>query len=139
VNISGRTGRIAVVPGLLLSFFLYSSTSFADKDDKDKDLKKHYGLIFGTAYGPDDQPLYGVKVEIHPIKKKNPHWERFSDHQGEFAVRVPPGPADYLVSGEVEIVPLQGGKPQKKKKIKAERTVHIESEERQDIGLHLAE
>lgn len=127
--------RNALVLFLLVAFFP-QSLLFAGKD---QDLTKHYGLIFGTAYGPDDQPLYGVKVEIHPVGQKKPNWERFSDHRGEFALRVPPGPADYLVTGEVEMVMVQDGKRQPKKKLKAERTVHIQAEERTDIGLHLAE
>jgi hypothetical protein len=119
---------------LLVSFFP-QSLLFAGKD---KDLTKHFGLIFGTAYGPDDRPFYGAKIEIHPVGQKNPHWERFSDHRGEFALRVPPGPGDYVVTGEAEIVLTLDGKPQPKKKIKDERAVHIQGEERQDIGLHLA-
>ncbi len=111
---------------------------FADKD-KDKDLRKHYGLIYGTAYGPDDRPLYGAKIEIHPVGQKHPHWELVSDHRGEFALRVPPGPGDYLVTGEAVIVPQQNGAAGKKTRIKAEKTVHIQAEERQDIGLHLGE
>jgi len=45
----------------------------------DKNLQKHYGLIFGTAYGPDDQPLYGVHVRIHPAGGKHPSWDLISD------------------------------------------------------------
>lgn len=128
-------GKVALVWGLLLSLFLYSSSLFAGKD---KNLIKHYGLIYGTAYGPDDRPLYGVKIEIHPVGQKHPKWDLMSDHQGEFALRVPPGPADYLVTGEAEIVPQQNGESRKKTKVRGERTVHIQAEERQDIGLHLA-
>lgn len=107
----------------------------------DQDRKKHYGLIFGTAYGPDDRPLYGVKVEIHPVGKKRPNWELVSDHRGEFAQRVPPGPSDYLVHGEAEVAPVVDGQPQsaKRKHFKAETKVHIESEERKDLSLHLTE
>ena len=124
--------RAALIPYLLLSFFLYSPSLFAGKD---KDLTKHYGLIYGTAYGPDDRPMYGAKIEIHPVGQKHPHWELMSDHQGEFALRVPPGPGDYLITGEAVIVEQN----KQKKKLKAEKTVHIQSEERRDIGLHLAE
>lgn len=104
-----------------------------------KDLKKHYGLIFGTAYGPDDRSVYGAKIEIHPAGKKHPSWELFSDHRGEFAQRVPPGPADYVITGEVEYTPVANGVTQKKKKLKAEAKVHIEAEERQDVSLHFSE
>jgi hypothetical protein len=106
----------------------------------DKSPQKHYGLIFGTAYGPDDRPLYGAKVTIHPVGKKNPHWELVSDHRGEFAQRVPPGPKDYSIEGRAEIVAMENGKPQgPKKKLRAETKVHVEAEERQDIGLHFHE
>lgn len=128
----------ALLLGLICLFFPSASLLSADKD---KDLKKHFGLIYGTAYGPDDRPVYGAKIEIHPVGQKHPHWELMSDHQGEFALRVPPGPGDYLVSGEAVVIPTENGVPQgkKKKKIKAEKTVHIQAEERQDVGLHLAE
>jgi hypothetical protein len=103
--------------------------------------QEHYGLIFGTAYGPDDRPLYGVRVTIHPVGKKHPNWELFSDHRGEFAQRVPPVPADYAISGQIEVAPLENGKPQvsKKKRLRGETKVHIENEERYDFSLHLKE
>ena len=142
--VTGRTVKtvrrmIAQGTAVLLGVLFFSSHSlFADKD---KDLKKHYGLIFGTAYAPDDRTLYGVKIQIHPAGKKHPSWELMSDHRGEFAQRVPPGPADYVISGEAEYAPMENGVPQmsKKKRLKAEAKVHIEAEERQDVGLHMHE
>lgn len=130
--------RIALLLVVTSAFFCRPA-SLLGENDKDKDLRKHYGLIFGTAYGPDDRPLYGAKIQIHPVGQKHPHWELMSDHRGEFALRVPPGPADYLVTGEAEMLPTQNAESRKKMKIKAERTVHIQAEERQDIGLHLAQ
>jgi hypothetical protein len=108
---------------------------------KKEDLRRHYALIFGTAYGPDDRPLYGVKISIHPVGAKHPNWDLSSDHRGEFAQRVPPGPSDYVIAGQVEIVPVENGQPKlhKKRKLRAETRVHIDKEERQDIGLHLRE
>jgi hypothetical protein len=103
---------------------------------------KPFALIFGTAFGPDDRPLYGVKVTIHPIDKKHPSWELMSDHRGEFAQRVPAGTRDYLVEGEITYAPVgPDGKPQKSKakRLKAEKKVHVDNEERLDIGLHLTE
>jgi hypothetical protein len=114
------------------SLLLLSFSPFADKS-KDS---KHYGLIFGTAYGLDHRPLYGARIEIHPVGQKRPAWELMSDHQGEFAQRVPPGPADYLVTGQAE-VSSDVGTGQKKIKIKGDKKVHIEAEERQDISLQL--
>ena len=118
----------------MLLFILSASVAGSDKD-----LKKHYGLIFGTAYGPDDHSVYGAKIEIHPAGKSHPSWKLFSDHRGEFAQRVPPGPSDYVISGEVEFAPVVDGVAQKKRKLKAETKVHIQAEERQDVSLHFKE
>ena len=111
-----------------------------DHDNKKQPKEKPYGLIFGTAYGPDDRPLYGVKVTIRREGKNHKTWEVVSDHRGEFAQRVPADASDYLIKGEAEYAPVgPEGKPQisKKKKLRGETRVHIDGEERQDIGIHL--
>jgi hypothetical protein len=130
-----RQTTMAAALGLVC--LLLIASSFASDDKK----KENYGLIYGTAYGPDDRPLYGVRVNIHPVGKKHPTWELVSDHHGEFAQRVPPGPGDYEVSGVVEWVPVQDGKPQKsqRKRLKGQAKVHIEDQERRDFSLHLTE
>jgi len=110
-------------------------------EDKHKP-EKAYGLIFGTAYGPDDRPLYGAKITIRAEGKKHTSWQLLSDHRGEFAQRVPQGPGDYLVQGEAEYAPAgENGKPRtsKKKKLRGETRVHIDGQERQDIGVHLTQ
>jgi len=131
------TKRFALKVALAGCLAIFLSSAQAKKED----LRKHYALIFGTAYGPDDHPLYGVKISIHPFGAKHPSWDILSDHRGEFAQRFPPGPADYLVSGQAEIAPVENGVPNrhKTKKLKAETRVHIDKEERQDISLHLRE
>jgi hypothetical protein len=110
---------------------------------KEKPKKeKPYALIFGTAYGPNDRPLYGVKIMIRPQTKKHPSWELISDHRGEFAQRVPAGTNDYLVHGEAEYAPVgDDGKPQlsKKMRLKGDTRVHVDNEERRDISVHLTE
>jgi hypothetical protein len=123
---------LSVVLGFIL-LGLCASSIFAD------DKQNHFGVLFGTAYGPDDRPLYGVKVTIHPEGKKHPSWELYSDHHGEFAQHVPPGPADYVASGVVEVVPVENGKPQKskKKRLTGEAKIHIAGEEWHDFSLHL--
>lgn len=92
---------------------------------------KPYALIFGTVWGPDEQPMYGVKVKIRPADKNKAKWELYSDQRGEFAQRVPAGTNDYVVYADL--------KPQKgrTKLVAPEVKVHIENDERQDIGLHL--
>jgi hypothetical protein len=133
---AGRAAALACVllAGPSLSF--PSPSPGNDKDD-DKDLRKHYALIFGTAYGPDERPMFGVNVVVHAQGGKR-KWELISDHRGEFAVRVPPGPGDYVIEGKAEIIPTEDGKPQKhKQQLRAETKVHIDKEERQDVSLHL--
>jgi hypothetical protein len=127
----------------LAIFVLAAMTQPSAAASKDKPQKeKPYALIFGTAFGPNDRPLYGVKVTIRPQKKKHPSWDLISDHRGEFAQRVPPGPGDYMIHGEAEYAPVgEDGKPQlsKKMRLKGEVKIHVENEERLDISLHLTE
>ena len=70
-----------------------------------------YALIFGTVWGPDDRPVYGIKVEIRRAPGKKPHWELYSDHSGEFAQRVPAGEADYVISADLKGVKTKDGQP----------------------------
>jgi hypothetical protein len=93
-----------------------------------------YALIFGTVWGPDDHPLYGVKVKIRRADQKKAHWELYSDHHGEFAQRVPPGPADYLVWADLKGYKSGSGKELHQDE---EVKVHVDKDERQDLGLHL--
>ena len=120
-----------------ISIVLFASSAFALKGQKKE--PKPVGVIFGTVYGPDDRPVYGVKIRIHPVGKKKPRWELISDHRGEFAQRVPVKPSDYEVTGEAEIVPLVDGKPQpsRKKRVKDTATVHVVKDVEQVISLHL--
>lgn len=96
--------------------------------------EKPYTLLFVTVWGPDNRPVYGVKVRIRRTDQKNPHWELYSDHRGEAAQRLPPGPADYVVSVDPKGVKDVNGKNLQPGD---EATVHFDKEERQDVGLHL--
>jgi hypothetical protein len=93
-----------------------------------------YALIFGTVWGPDDRPLYGVRVKIRRADQRKAKWELISDHHGEFAQRVPLGPADYLVWADLKSYKSPTGKQLHQD---SEVKVHIEKDERQDTGLHL--
>ncbi|HYL93656.1 MAG TPA: hypothetical protein VEW69_10940 [Alphaproteobacteria bacterium] len=123
----------------ILSLLLLG-TVFAGGGDKPKRKEPPYGVIFGTAVF-EDHPFYGARITIHPENAKKPRWELLSDHRGEFAQRVPPGPTDYIVSAEAEVIPTENGRPQphKKKKLKGEAKVHIENVEIRDLNLHLTE
>jgi hypothetical protein len=92
-----------------------------------------YALIFGTVWGPDARPVYGIKVKIRRKDEKKPRWQVYSDHQGEFAQRVPAGKADYVISAD-----LKGVKTQDGSKLHADDVeVHVDNDERVDTGLHL--
>ena len=95
---------------------------------------KPYALIFGTVWDSGGQPIYGVKVRIRRADEKKVRWELYSNHTGEFAQRVPAGKADYIVWADVKGYKLPDGR---KLKPGAEVTVHIDDDERSDIGIHL--
>jgi hypothetical protein len=103
--------------------------------DKHPATGKPYALIVGTVWGPDDHPLYGVKIRVRRADQQRSKWELYSDHHGEFALRVPPGPADYLVNADLSGYKLLTGR-----KLQAGQAVkvHIENDERTDIGVHLS-
>ena len=96
--------------------------------------EKPYALIFGTVWGPDDRPVYGVTVKIRRATDKKPKWEVYSDHNGEFAQRVPAGEADYILTADLKHVKTADGRAVRLAK---EVTVHIYNDEREDTGLHL--
>jgi hypothetical protein len=108
----------------------------APKHDKDKDKDKPYALIFGTVWGPDDRPVYGVTVKIRRAtdKPRKVRWELYSDHHGEFAQRVPAGETDYILWADLKGVKSADGKPLH---LVQEVTVHVYNDEREDTGLHL--
>jgi hypothetical protein len=121
--------------GSLLLVVLFGLNSSLLSAAPQHENEKSYALIAGTVWGPDDRPVYGVRVKIRRSTDK-PHkvrWEVFSDHHGEFAQRVPPGEADYILSADLKGVKLADGAPAHAQDV----TVHIYSEERHDTGLHL--
>jgi hypothetical protein len=96
-----------------------------------------YAVIAGTVWGPDDHPVYGITVKIRRStdKPKKVRWEVYSDHNGEFAQRVPAGEADYILTADLKHVKMADGKPVH---LVQDVTVHIYNDEREDTGLHLA-
>jgi hypothetical protein len=83
-----------------------------------------YAVIVGTVWGPDDTPVYGVKVKIRRESDKRARWEVYSNHHGEFDVRVPAGKIDYVAWTDW-------------KGYKSSVSIHVEYDERVDTGLHL--
>lgn len=101
---------------------------------KPKPKPKDYALIFGTVWGPDDTPLYGIEVNIRRSDRKKPKWQVYSNRLGEFELQVPPGKADYILRASTKGIKLRGGK---QLQASPQVAVHIESNERADTGLHL--
>lgn len=108
--------------------------AFSRAEAQDRKGEKPYALIYGTVWSPDAHPIYGVKVLIRRADQKKPRWKLFSDHQGEFAQRVPVGPADYLVVTDLKGLKTPDGRPLR---LPDEVKVHITFDEREDIGVHL--
>jgi hypothetical protein len=124
---------------LLLALFVCAAFPVEARDgQKDAESKKPhekpYALIFGTVWGPDDRPVYGVRVKVRRASEKKTRWELVSDHNGEFAVRLPAGREDYVVVADTKGVKSLSGKQLVAVK---DAEVHIENDERSDIGLHL--
>jgi hypothetical protein len=71
----------------------------------------------------------GVPISIRRASDKKPKWELVSDHRGEFAQRVPVGPQDYIIQADIK---TPKGQP------KPEITVHIDADERKDVGIRLS-
>jgi hypothetical protein len=121
---------------LLLATLVSPPLAAAQKSkSKVKDRDKPYALIAGTVWGPDDRPVYGVRVKIRRStdKPKKVRWEVFSDHNGEFAQRVPAGEADYILTADLKGIKSADGKPLHAQEV----TVHIYNDEREDTGVHL--
>lgn len=129
---SSRVARLGLIFGLALPSFLHPATVRASGEQLDP--RKPYALIFGTVWGPDDRPAYGVKVKIRRADQKRAKWELHSNHTGEFAQRLPAGKADYVVWADTK-----GWKSLTGNKLEpgSEVAVHIEFDERADVGLHL--
>ena len=92
-----------------------------------------YALIFGTVWGPDDRPVYGVKIKIRCEGEKKARWEQYSNRSGEFAQRVPAGKQDYVVWADLKGLKSTNGRPLLGEEVK----VHVDGDERVDTGLHL--
>lgn len=125
---ASRRGSRLILIGLVLCLGWTTSASAQSK------RAKPYALIFGTVWGPDNRPVYAVKVKIRRADQKKAKWELYSDHSGEFAQRLPTGAADYVVWAD-----LKGYKSSDGRQLQPgdEVKVHIDNDERADIGLHL--
>ena len=130
--LSPRAACRLVLLGLLLC--VASEIAVRPAPAAEKKSEKPYALIFGTVWSPDNHPLYGVRVKIRRADDKKPRWQLYSDRNGEFAQRVPAGKADYQAGVDRKWHKYNSNK---ELRVGTEVTVHIEYDERADIGLHL--
>lgn len=132
--------RVLMLCLLLISFLSVVGADVASPaiaaPEKKLKASDPYALIFGTVWGPDDRPVYGVRVKIRQEPKKKAGWEVYSDHSGEFAQRVAAGKGDYVVWADLKGVKTKEGHALH---LAQEVSVHVEYDERVDIGLHLTE
>jgi hypothetical protein len=136
-----RVSRVILL-GLVFSLLCLPLVSQAtgtieEKSSEEKKTEHPYALIFGTVWGPNGSPRYGVTVKIRRDDDKNPRkarWQVSSDRHGEFAQRVPAGPADYVIWAELK---GYNGPDRKKLQPGDEVKVHIQNDERIDTGVHL--
>jgi hypothetical protein len=119
------TDRRRAAALVAIASMLAASCLATAADDKKKRELEPYALLFGTLYGPDQRPAYGVKIKIRRADQKKAKWELYSNHQGEFAQRVPAGKADYIITADIK------GNP------KPELTVHVDNDERKDFVLRM--
>jgi len=92
--------------------------------------KESYALIFGTRWGPDSRPVYGVHMKLRRAGEKKFRWEAVSDHHGEFTFRVPPVAGNYILVPDLK---------HPKDKPLPETRIQVQGDERVDIGVHLSE
>jgi hypothetical protein len=84
----------------------------------------HDFVIFATVFTDKGFALYGARERVRRSDEKKFRWEAMSDHQGEMAVRVPPG-AEYEMTVEA-----RGFKPQT-------RTTDARHDNRADLTIHM--
>ena len=121
------TDRRSTIRALVIALVLADlcSVTIADSQSHARDP---YALLFGTVYDTNGHPAHGIKIKIRRLDQKKARWELMSDHQGEFAQRVPAGKADYIITADIKTAK---GQP------KPELTVHVDNDERKDFVLRL--
>lgn len=92
-----------------------------------------FAVIFGTVWGPDDRPVYGVIVKIRRASDKHARWEVQSNHLGEFEQLVPAGKQTYILSAETKGLKTHDGKHLQAQPV----TVEVDGNERVNTGVHL--
>ena len=121
---------------MLSAMALTSPVGAAVPRDK-KAEATHDGLIFGTVWDRNNQPVFGMRVKIRSSSEKKARWEVYSNHAGEFEQLVPAG--SYVVWADVKR-PKTAKKGDRGNQWRPPQvTVQVQNDVRVDIGLHLTE
>jgi len=94
---------VFALPPLTLACLAFFLTINNPLHAREKSKPPDYALIFGTVWGPDDRPVYGVEVRIRVSGEKKARWRVSSNHLGEFEQRVPVGKQDYVLSTDLKV------------------------------------
>jgi hypothetical protein len=126
------SGRARLVSGLLCCFVAILVPAAA-APAKQPPSPNDFAVIFGTVWGPDDRPVYGVTVNIRRAGDKHARWEVHSNHLGEFEQLVPAGKQTYIIWADTGGLKTRDGKHLQAQPV----TVEVEGNERVDTGVHL--
>ena len=123
-----KTGA-SFLPGFLAAALLLGASAVAETGQKRRG-QQPYALVAGTVFREDGLSLRGARVVLEPQgeaggRQRLRKQEALSDARGEFAFRVPPVPAEYLVTATAPGYQSQ------------ERRVQIQGEERIDVFFRL--
>jgi hypothetical protein len=125
----GRARLGAVLVSYLVAVLAIVAPAHAKQPPSPND----FAVIFGTVWGPDDRPVYGVTVKIRRAGDKHARWEVHSNHVGEFEQLVPAGKQTYILWAETKGLKARDGKHLQAQPV----TVEVETNERVDTGVHL--
>jgi hypothetical protein len=85
----------------------------------------HDYIIFATVFNDRGFALTGARARFRRADEKKFRWEAMSDHQGELAVRVPPG-TDYEMTVEARGFKTQTRKIDTRRDNRADLTIRME-------------
>jgi hypothetical protein len=130
VHLSGRGPRWPRIFSCLVVLLTFPGVTHAGQ----RLTAKNSAVIFGTVWGPDDRPVYGVTVKIRRARDKRARWEVHSNRLGEFEQLVPAGKETYVLWADT-----RGFKTPEGRHLQPGQqvTVEVEDKERVNTGVHL--
>lgn len=128
------SSRVRFARVLVQACLLFLLASNVNLQGAERQKPPDNAVIFGTVWGPDDRPVYGIQVKMRRAEEKKARWQEYCNRRGEFEFQVPAGRHDYVIWADTKSYKLQNGKHFE---VSPEVTVHTENNERVDTGVHL--